>query len=305
MIAALCAALVGCDQNAFTEDYPDPSSEGLPPYVSFDHTQLGAPWSFNAEQADRGSQRTIAYPATVVPPVPAAGQAAHPFLRLRLPTALEEDVTVNLSIGGTAVYGEDYRLWVLTQQGETWNWTEVQPQGGQASVVIRSFVVNPTLPAGSANTVTGSSIDMRIQALPNLTQTTARTLTIGIQGATAPSGRQISVGRLPDSRDNIATLTFAPSPLVAASFADCPEELEVGEEGTFTGVVNAAAARPIAFSWNFGDGTAAVAGQQVTHAYSAPGDYTATVTITGPLNTLTRTCVVEVVEAEDDDNGDD
>ncbi len=51
------------------------------------------------------------------------------------------------------------------------------------------------------------------------------------------------------------------------------------------------------FSWNFGDGTPNASGAVVTHTYTAGGTYTATVTATNPLGSLSATTIVSITEA--------
>lgn len=210
-IVALALAITGCDQNDFTEDFPDPAAEGLPPYVSFDHTQLAAPtWVYSADRDAEGSRRTVPYPATVAPPT----TTTLPFLRFRLPTALEEDVRVTFTLSGDAVYGVDYRLFALEQDPQgAWNWVERVPQNNQGTITIRYFLINPSLPAHAPGAVTGWSADLRIQPLPNPARTTPRSVRIAISNAQALStGRQLGIGRLPGNRDRVATLTFAAAP---------------------------------------------------------------------------------------------
>jgi outer membrane protein OmpA-like peptidoglycan-associated protein len=78
--------------------------------------------------------------------------------------------------------------------------------------------------------------------------------------------------------------------------ASCASELTVGESGSFTATYNLDASEPLTFRWDFGDGATA-SGVTASHAYSAPGTYTATFTAEGPANTDTATCLVTVVAA--------
>ena len=76
---------------------------------------------------------------------------------------------------------------------------------------------------------------------------------------------------------------------------DCSSELNVGQPGSFTASSNADATGPISYAWNFGEGTSAT-GMTVSHAFSAPGSYTVSVTADGPYNSDTDTCLVNVVD---------
>ena len=77
--------------------------------------------------------------------------------------------------------------------------------------------------------------------------------------------------------------------------ADCVSELNAGQSGSFTASSNADATGPISYAWNFGDG-ASGSGMTTSHAFSAPGSYTVSVTADGPFNSDTDTCLVNVVE---------
>ena len=77
--------------------------------------------------------------------------------------------------------------------------------------------------------------------------------------------------------------------------ADCVSELNVGQSGSFTASSNADATGPISYAWNFGDGSSA-SGMTASHAFSAPGSYTVSVTAQGPYNSDTDTCLVNVID---------
>jgi len=70
---------------------------------------------------------------------------------------------------------------------------------------------------------------------------------------------------------------FTAHPL-STSFVFSPSSPIPGQSVTFTGSASGGTA-PYAFSWSFGDGSSAT-GNPVTHAYSASGSYTVTVTTT-------------------------
>ncbi|MCH7975907.1 MAG: PKD domain-containing protein [Bacteroidetes bacterium] len=77
--------------------------------------------------------------------------------------------------------------------------------------------------------------------------------------------------------------------------ADCSSELNVGQSGSFTASSNADATGPVSYAWNFGDGTSGT-GMTASHAFSAPGSYTVSVTAQGPYNSDTDTCLVNVID---------
>ncbi|MEM8559694.1 MAG: PKD domain-containing protein, partial [Bacteroidota bacterium] len=68
-----------------------------------------------------------------------------------------------------------------------------------------------------------------------------------------------------------------------------------GETGTFSADVNPDATGPLAFAWDWGDGSTST-GLIATHTYAAPGTYTVTFTAEGPANTDVERMTVEVTE---------
>jgi hypothetical protein len=209
---AICIGIAGCDTTAFTEDFPDPGTEGLPPYVAFDIAQLNTPgastgatasWAYTAANDAAGSVRTIATPAA---PVNVFG------LRPRLPVAIGEDVTVTFATSGSAVRGTDYRI----EQFDVDAAGCVSPYDMAAcwvvvtgnSVVIKYFDENPDAARQAPN-----FRDLRIVVLPRPAGTAARTVVVDLTGASAPSGREIVIGRFPDNRDNRATLNIQAVPV--------------------------------------------------------------------------------------------
>jgi hypothetical protein len=299
---AVIVGIAGCDTNAFTEDFPDPATEGLPPYVALDAGQLTTGgWAYSDALADQGSRRTIAHPGTGTAATALTG------LRVRLPIAIGEDVRVTFETGGTAVRGTDYRIdifdaeqtacvspfnmaacWVpltgneLTIRYQDENW----PAAGQAPHYR----------------------DLRIVTLPNPASTAPRTVQIRLTGATAlQTGRTITIGRFPNLRDELVTLTIsAPVALTGVTIA-CPAELEVDETGTFrvATLTPATPTGPLTYTWNFGDGGATATGATVERAYTQVGTYTVTVTARSLISEVQRTCEVVVVEPEDEDEDDE
>jgi PKD repeat protein/uncharacterized protein YraI len=93
--------------------------------------------------------------------------------------------------------------------------------------------------------------------------------------ATAPAP-EVTDTPAPEVTDTPAPEAAPPSAALGAS----PNPVEVGQAVTFDASGSLPGSSPIAsYGWDFGDGTNATGGSQETHQYSAPGTYTATVTV--------------------------
>lgn len=77
---------------------------------------------------------------------------------------------------------------------------------------------------------------------------------------------------------------------------DAPSEAQVGESISFTATVNEAAARPLRYDWQFGDGTTS-SGQTVSHSYEQPGTYTAVFTARNDAGEASESVTVSVASA--------
>ena len=195
VFAAVLVGLIGCDTTAFTEDFPDPATEGLPPYVAFDIGTFGTAWTHTVEDDELGSVRTTTTPT---------GTAVRNLegLRPRLPIAIGEDVVVSYTLGGTAVPGVDYNIQVfeLDETGDAGAWVNLPT--GDASFRILYSTENP-IPVQ----VAPHYRDIRIQVIPNPdAEGTQRTIRFDLASAVSESGRQLTIGRFPTNRDNRLTV---------------------------------------------------------------------------------------------------
>jgi len=192
VVAAICIGFAGCDTTAFTEDYPDPGTEGLPPYVAFDIPQLETnTWVHTAAEDDLGSVRTTTTPA---------GTAVRNLigLRPRLPMAIGEDVVVSYTLGGTAVSGVDYNIQVFDLEAA--DWVNLPTGDGSFRIVFSQENPDPVQVAPHYR-------DIRIQVIPNPAAAgTQRTIRFDLVNAAPPSGRAVTIGRFPTNRDNRATV---------------------------------------------------------------------------------------------------
>lgn len=176
LAAAVVLTAVGCDQNAFEEDFPD-LEDGLPTYVSFDAVSIESDFStsFDPDNAGQG----------LVIPVQqdAASTVALP---VRLPTAVGEDVTVAYTLSGDAGLGTDFTI-----EGAS---------GTQGQLVI-PFDIDD---AGTF------SEDLEVAVNAAQAGDAPQSVTITLTGATSASGREYTIGRLPDGRDQSVTLQLNP-----------------------------------------------------------------------------------------------
>jgi PKD repeat protein/uncharacterized protein YraI len=122
------------------------------------------------------------------------------------------------------------------------------------------------------------------------------------QGLQADATQQITIGEapppgatntpVPEATAPAPEATATPAPEVtdtpapegvppsAALGASPPSPVPVGQAVTFDASGSQPGSSPIAsYQWDFGDGNSAAGGPQETHQYSAPGTYTATVTV--------------------------
>jgi PKD domain len=85
-----------------------------------------------------------------------------------------------------------------------------------------------------------------------------------------------------------------------------PDPVVAGQDATFHAVrTNPGSGDGDAFSWDFGDGSAPVAGAVATHTYAAPGLYTITLTGVGGDGTSTEVRQIEVAAAPPPNNAPD
>jgi len=116
----------------------------------------------------------------------------------------------------------------------------------------------------------------------------ARLTLVDPAGRTAARSQSVAVGQ---STAPVASFTFGPVPVVTNTTVH------------FNATASAPApGRTIAdYRWDFGDGSSAQSGVQVAHAYTAPGTFTATLTVTddvGRTSVTSRTVSVTAASVE-------
>ena len=125
--------------------------------------------------------------------------------------------------------------------------------------------------------------------VPQATDTPAPEATTPAPEATATPAPEVTDTPVPEQAPPSAALGVSPSSLVQVEQA-----VTLDASGSQPG------SSPIAsYQWDFGDGNSAAGGPQETHQYSAPGTYTATVTVVDE-NGLSSSASqeIQVIEAE-------
>jgi len=94
---------------------------------------------------------------------------------------------------------------------------------------------------------------------------------------------------------NVLTYTIvAAPPVIQSAVAANPNPATVNQNVTFSVAATDPASLPLTYTWNFGDGSTG-AGASVVHAYTAPGIYTATVTVTNGVSSTTSSTTVTAI----------
>jgi PKD repeat protein len=182
-------------------------------------------------------------------------------------------------------------------------------------LVGQSFVLTPqALPAlpgqqalpGSTDAEDGTNLTSRWDLDNNGTFEVAGGTGGGCNGCTVhpgfPSPGQRSVGlQVTDSRGAVAskTISFRVNSAPVPNFTWDPPTPGVGKPIQFSSTSfdpDGPAVDPLTYEWNFGDGGTAI-GQNVTHAYSSPGQKTVTLRVTdtgGISRSVPRTVLVQL-----------
>ncbi len=107
-------------------------------------------------------------------------------------------------------------------------------------------------------------------------------------GATATKTVEIRVGPIkPPNRPPVASFTFLPPRPVIGDWIRFDATASFDPDGTI-----------VAYKWDFGDGTRRTSPAVIKHRYTAPGDYTVTLTVTdnnGAMTTIRKIVRVAVV----------
>lgn len=95
--------------------------------------------------------------------------------------------------------------------------------------------------------------------------------------------------------------TTLPSVLIEAN----PINTYLGNPVTFTGIITSASSNPLQYNWDFWDGVTSHVGSRASHAYTSPGVYTVSLTVTDTVTGDASQAVVIIrITGEKDSDGD-
>ncbi|WP_412062013.1 OmpA family protein [Rubrivirga sp. IMCC45206] len=190
---------------------------------------------------------------------------------------------------------------------ESWRAAPVVEVGG--ALVFGQGTENERDPAGDPDQgvlgygpVVGVGVD--ISLTPQVSLFLAGQTTIVFPDVALDGADPSSFGLVADNAgyDMLASLggglSFAfrpPYTAVAIQSLECPSDLETGESGSFMMVTNDDATAPVATAWQWGDGSAG-SGTTASHAFSAPGAYTATATVANVGGEDSESCLIAVTD---------
>ncbi len=167
----------------------------------------------------------------------------------------------------------------------------VQPVGAASGATLATQPsVTVTDNAGFANPFTTATVALSLASGPSsatLSGTTSVTLTNGTAAFTNLAVNTSGTYTFSAASTGLTSATSAaftitiPSPSLVSAPIATPNPAVVGTIVTFTASGSDATGRPLTTTWNFGDGTSGT-GSTVTHAYTAPNTFVATVTLTSP-----------------------
>ena len=99
-----------------------------------------------------------------------------------------------------------------------------------------------------------------------------------------------------DAKTLAITINPQSTPVIS-SITSTQSTALIGDVITFSAVASDPAGLPITFSWNFGDGSVAAAGNPVNYAYTAGGNFTVTVSVSNGGNNNATASLIETVFA--------
>lgn len=87
----------------------------------------------------------------------------------------------------------------------------------------------------------------------------------------------------------------APSPITIDAVTALPNPVRAFSLAAFSVQAAHAQSKPLTYSWNFGDSSALASGQTVNHAYATQDNFTATVTVSDGLQSLSQSLQIAVL----------
>jgi len=240
------------------------------------------------------------------------------------PNTGQAPLTVSLSAtpsGGRAPYGYSWNFGDGTALGTAQNPTHVYANAGTYTPSVTVTDANGARATAIAPAVaaTPTVLTVSVSASPTAGDAPqAVTFSAAASGGTAPvayawtfGDGSTGTGATPShsytaAGSYVATVTatdagsqkvtgqvaITVSPALTLTVGASPLAVDQGDAVTFSGSPGGGLP-PYAYSWNFGDGSAASTSQNPGHAYSAAGTYTATLTVTD-ANTVKTTATAQV-----------
>ncbi len=187
LLAAVVFVATGCDQNAFEEDYPDPET-GLGTYVAFNAVAIQSDFSssFDDDNPGLGTVINVRLDST----------RARTFgVPVRLPAAIGEDVTVSYTVESGDALGTEFNVYSDSVSTGT-----AASLGAGNRLVIEYDI-----------TQTGSFSENIVFTAPiTFSDVPTRTFSITLNEAVTASGQALTIGRLPNGRDQKITVNLLP-----------------------------------------------------------------------------------------------
>ena len=188
LLAAVAFVATGCDQNAFEEDFPDPS-EGQGTYVAFNAVAIQSNFSttFDEDNPVNGTVINVRLDST---------RARSFALPVRLPAAIGENVTVSYTVeSSTAIGAGNFNVYSDSISVES-----AASIGGGNELVIE-YDISQTA-SFSENIIFSGPL--------SFSNAPVRTFSITLDEAVSASGQSLIIGRLPKGRDRKVTVNLLP-----------------------------------------------------------------------------------------------
>ena len=169
----------------------------------------------------------------------------------------------------------------------------------QSTTLTASFLQNSAgtpLSVSNLGVLIGLPITFNNSVLGSLSGTQTTIQSNGTATATFTAGNAIGTGHADAKVDNgtaTANIAINDAPITGLSATD-DSPTPLGRSTTLT--ASLVAGSDVIYQWDLGDGNAIVSGNPVTHTYGVAGTFTAIVTATNNLSSMTATTQVTITE---------